>query len=168
MNAIKFPISNQPKAKVDHVINTIALLALVAFWVYIVLHYQKLPAIIPTHFKGSGIADGFGEKWTIIITPILATVFYIGLSILSYFPKMFNYPSAITKENASTQFAIAQRMLRILKLVVIIIFFAIEYKTIQIALGATEDLGRGFILMIFALIFVPIFYFLIQSSKNSS
>ena len=151
----------------DKGISAISFFLLAAFWIYILMNYQKLPDIIPTHFNGSGTADGFGEKWTIFISPILATLFFIGLTILGRFPKLFNYPTTITKDNATIMHTIAKRMIRVLNLVIIIIFFVIEYKTIQIALGVTEDLGRGFIMMIFALIFVPIFYFLIQFSKNS-
>lgn len=158
---------NNSKSLYDSGINAISLLVLVAFWIYIVMNYQKLPDIIPTHFNGSGIADGFGEKWTILISPVLTTLFFIGLTILGRFPHLLNYPTTITKENLNTQHNIAKRMLRFLKLVIIIIFFILEYKTIEIALGTNEDLGRGFVLMIFALIFVPIFYFLIQFSKNS-
>ena len=158
---------NNEKTLFDNVINALSLLVLAAFWIYILVNYNKLPEVIAIHFNGSGVADGFGEKWTIIITPILATVFFIGLTFLGRFPKLFSHPITSSKENSKIQQNIAKRMLGILKLVIIIIFFIIEYKTIQIALGATEDLGHGFVLMIFALIFVPIFYFLIQFSKNS-
>ena len=158
---------NNSKSLVDNGINVVSVVVLVLFWIFILMNYQNLPDIIPIHFNGSGIADGFGEKWTIIITPILATVFFIGLTILGRFPKLLNYPTTITKENVTTQHDISKRMLRILKLVIVVIFFIIDYKTIQIAIGVTKDLGSGFIMMIFALIFAPIFYFLIQFSKNS-
>mgnify|MGYP000936454574 CR=1 FL=1 len=158
---------NDQNTLFDKGIIAISVVGLLGFWIYILMNYQKLPDIIPTHFNGSGIADGFGKKWTIFISPILATVFFIGLAILTRFPKLFNYPTTITKDNAKIMHTIAKRMIRVLNLIIIIIFFVIEYKTIQIALGVTEDLGRVFIMMILALIFVPIFYFLIQFSKNS-
>lgn len=160
------PIIKIPLTTTDKVVEIIAILLLVMFWFFILSNYKQLPEIIPTHFDGSGKIDGYGEKWTILIAPIISVILYISLTYLSRYPHKFNYMAEITELNAEKQYSIAVRMLRYLKLCIIIIFFAIEFKTIQNTYNAS-DLGGWFMLLIMSLLFVPIFYFLIQFSKNS-
>ena len=78
-----------------------------------------------------------------------------------------NYSATITAENAEVQYRIMTRMIRVLKVFVLLIFWILDYKTVQIALGWPDVLGKWFLLLLFTLLFAPIFYFLIQLSKNS-
>lgn len=160
------PIIKIPLTTTDKVVEIITILLLLIFWFFIVSNYKHLPETIPTHFDGSGKIDGYGEKWTILIAPCISVIFYISLSYLSRYPYKFNYMTEITEVNAEKLYTIAVRMLRYLKLFLIIIFFAIEFKTIQNTYNPS-DLGGGFMFFIMSLIFIPIFYFLIQFSKNS-
>lgn len=160
------PIIKIPLTTTDKVVEIIAIVLLVIFWFFILSKYKNLPEIIPTHFDGSGKIDGYGEKWTVLIAPSISVIFYISLTYLSRYPHKFNYMTEITELNAEKQYAIAVRMLLYLKLCLIIIFFAIEFKTIQNTYNPS-DLGGWFMFLIMSLLFVPIFYFLIQFSKNS-
>ena len=163
---------NRPQIKIsltasDKVVEVLSILLLVAFWCFTFLHYKSLPEVIPTHFKANGTVDGYGPKWTFFLLPILTLFFYIGLTLASRFPHKFNYMIEITEQNANKQYGIASQMLRVMKLCVILVFFAIDYKTVHDVSSATSNLDGWFMLMIMSLIFFPIFYFLIQFSKNS-
>ena len=56
-------------------------------------------------------------------------------------------------------------MMRIMKIIVIIIFFLIDFKTIKTSLGKSEGLGIWFLPMTLAIIFIPIIYFAYKSYK---
>lgn len=133
---------------------------------FVLHHYSNLPEEIPIHYNGSGEVDAYGGKNNLFSLPIVATILIIGLYILNKFPHTFNYPSAITEENASRMYANATRLIRFLQVSVLILFFTITFQTIRVAEGQTDGLGNWFMLLVFALTFLPIFYFLIISSKQ--
>ena len=162
----------RPKIKIpltttDRILEVIGALVLVLFWGYTMYHYKELPEIIPTRFGAEGKPDGFGAKWTIFSLPAVTSILYIGLTITMRYPHHFNYLVTIPQENAAKQYTLVTRLLRILKLAVLFIFFLLDFQTIQIALGQPDIFGRWFLLVVFAMLFVPLFYFLIQTSKNA-
>ena len=121
-----------------------------------------IPERIPIHFNGAGKADGFGNKRHIFVLPIISTLLFLGLTTLNKYPHIFNYPSQITKVNALHQYTKATRMMRVLKLVIVLIFGLIIFKTIQNVNG----LGIYFLPLTIGMIFIPILYFLIKSIKK--
>jgi len=147
----------------DKTFELIGWLLIIAIWSLTIINYSNLPNIIPTHFNGAGQADGFGEKRMIFILPLIATVLFIGMTVLNKFPHAFSFPTNITKENAITQYTNATRMIRYLKLIIVVIFGLISFKTIQHANGQTEGLGVWFLPLILGLTFLPTMYFLAKS-----
>lgn len=159
-----------PKLKViptatDHLLDLLGWIILVTTWALAIFNYEKLPNIIPTHYNGSGQIDGHGEKWLILTLPLVATILYIGMTVLSKFPQAFNYPSKITKENALIQYTSATRLIRYLKLIIVIIFGLITFQTIRVANGQIENLGIWFLPLMIGLINIPLIYFVIKSLK---
>jgi uncharacterized membrane protein len=150
----------------DKIAEIIGWLLIFAVWSLTVINYQSLPDIIPTHYNGAGVADGFGDKWTILTLPLVATILFVGLTILNRFPHVFNYPTEITEDNALRQYTIATRLIRYLKVIIIVIFGLIAFQTIRHANGQTEGLGIWFLPLTMVLIFIPIIYFLIKSTKT--
>src|SRR6218665_387519 len=90
----------------DKIIEITGLVVLVAFWCFTLFHYNQLPEIIPTHFTSNGEVDGYGGKWTIILSPIIATILYLGITLASRFPHKLNYAVEITPGNAQKQYTI--------------------------------------------------------------
>lgn len=166
------PASENPKLEIPisttgKILEAIGLLLIAALWYYALSHYSQLPDIIPTHFTGSGEVDGYGGKWTIILMPVIGTLLYICMAWVSRYPHKFNYMVTITEENAFKQYSIVTSMFRVLRIAIAILFFFICYTTVQAGLGQTDIFGKWHMLIVFGLLFVPVFYFLIQSSKNS-
>ena len=161
---------NRPNIKVaitkfDKILEISAVLLLLFFWIFILIHFKNLPKIIPIHFNGSGTVDGFGPRASVFVLPIIGTILYIGLTVLQKHPQYSNYPIKITQENAQYQYANATKMLRVLKIIILVIFFVIDYFTILTVAGKEDGLGKWFLPFTFGILFVPIIYFLIQSSK---
>ena len=161
-------MEQRPKIKLeltiaDKTIEILGWLLICAVWGLTILNYTNLPDIIPTHYNGAGVADGFGEKWMILTLPLVATVLFVGCTIINKFPHIFNYPTEITAENALRQYTNATRMIRFLKLIVVLIFGLIAFKTIQNGNGQAEGLGVWFLPLTLGLIFIPLSYFVVKS-----
>ena len=173
-NVIKIEIKQRPKmkqrpkiklelTKSDKTFEIFAWFLIFVVWGLTIANYGNLPNIIPTHYNGSGVADGYGEKWLILTLPLVTTVLFVALTILNKFPHIFNYPNDITEENAFRQYTNATRLIRYLKLIVVVIFGLISYQTIRHANGQIEGLGTWFLPLILGLTIIPIIYFVVKS-----
>jgi len=162
-------MEERPKIKLelttaDKTFEIIGWLLVISVWGLTITNYANLPETIPTHYNAAGQADRFGGKATILTLPLIATVLFVGLTILlNKFPHIFNYPTNITQDNALRQYA--TRMIRYLKLIIVVIFGLIEFKTIQIANGQADGLGIWFLPMTLGLIFIPLIYFVVKLFK---
>jgi uncharacterized membrane protein len=139
---------------------------LLALWVWTGTSYSNLPDSIPTHFNAAGEADGFGRKASIFGLPVVASLLYIGLTLLNRVPHIFNFPTPVTQENALIQYMNATRMIRFLKLILVVVFGGISFQTIQQANGETDGLGVWFLPVTLGLIFLPLIYFVIKSFQT--
>jgi uncharacterized membrane protein len=160
------PRLNLELTQADKSVEIIGWLLIFAIWGLTILNYQNLPDTIPTHYNGAGVADGFGDKWMILTLPLVATVLFVGLTILNKFPHIFNYPTAITADNALRQYTNATRLIRYLKVIIAVIFGLIAFLTIRHANGQTDGLGILFLPLTMGLIFMPLIHFLIKSIKT--
>lgn len=122
------PILKLPLKPVDKVVEIIGVCLLIIIWVWVIYVYPFLPARIVTHFNLSGEADGWGNKITLFSLPAIATLLYIGLTILNCYPHVFNYAVTITPENALSQYIFSTRLIRFLNLITLGIFLAIAIQ----------------------------------------
>jgi hypothetical protein len=119
----------RPKMKLelttgDKVFEGVGWLAVLTFWILVIASYSNLAGTLPAQF------NGIGAKVHILLLPFIATVLFVGLTILNKYPHIFNYPGAITEENALRKYTNATRMVRYLKLMIIVIFGLIAYLTV--------------------------------------
>lgn len=161
----------RPKLKLnltttDKIIELAGWVCLPGIWILTLTNYYSLPETIPIHYNGAAEADGFGKKWNILTLPIVSSILFIGLTILNKYPHVFNYPSTITQENVLRQYTNATRMIRFLKLVIVIIFGLILFKTIQNVNGNADGLGAWFLPLTLGLTFIPMIYYLIKSTQT--
>ena len=150
----------------DKILEVVGWVSVFGIWALPLINYFDLPEIIPIHFNGAGKADGFGNKTHIFVLPIISTLLFIGLTILNKHPHIFNYPSQITKENAVHQYTNATRMMRVLKLVIVLLFGLIIFKTIENVNGNADGLGTWFLPFTIGLFISLTIYFLIISMKD--
>ena len=139
----------------DTMLETAAWFALLLLWGVAVYGYMRLPDVIPAHFDGAGRVDRYGGKWTILLLPAIGAALFAGLTILNRHPHFFNYPVAVTAENARSLYTTGTKMIRALKLAVMLIFLLIEAHIYMAAVGMAAGLSWWFFPLTVALLIVP-------------
>ncbi len=160
----------RPKIKIeldpiDKFINGAGILGILLLIVLPLYFYPVLPEMIPSHYGFDGVADGFNDKSSIWVLPILGVVMYIGMAVLNKYPHIFNYPKEITEENAESLYRIVGKMIRVLNTLFVCVFAYIMYSSIQTALGNQLGLGGYFAPVLLIVMFTTMGYFLYKSIK---
>jgi uncharacterized membrane protein len=161
------PKINVSLSPLDKILESTGKLLIIIIWGLTLFVFFKLPALIPTHFNASGQPDDYGNKLTILILPIIATLVYLGLTKLNQHPHTFNYINSITEDNAEKQFTIATRMLRVLKIALLIIFSHIILFTYLTSSGVSNGLGVGLLPFTLGIVLIPIIFYIVQSIKKN-
>jgi uncharacterized membrane protein len=163
--------NNRPSIKIhltlfDKALELVGLILFIGIWILTFMNYDELPDIIPIHYNGLGEVDRYGEKSTILALPIVASVIFIGLTILNRFPHIFNYPIEITEQNALRNYRLATRLLRILKVIICLVFGMIILSTLNNIKGEQDGLVSWFLPIVLILFFIPTIYYLIKIVKK--
>ena len=158
----------RPKIKVgltlfDLIIEIAGIVAVLAIWISVSITYSGLSDIIPLHYNGLGQVDRFGEKSSIFILPVLATVLFVGMTILSRFPHVSNYLVRITENNAFFQYRNMARMVRCLMLAIVLVFGYLVFHTILNTGENAGGIGIWFLPVTLVIIFIPVIYFMVKS-----
>lgn len=162
---------DRPRIKIgltstDWLIEFLGLSFLVVLILLPIIYFGDLPGKIPTHFKGSGMPDGYGSKSTLLLFPAIGFILYFLLTIISLYPHIFNFPVKITPQNAEVQYRLAIRLLRVLKTLILMMFAFICYQTIRTAMGITTGLGKVFLPVFLLLTFGVVVLYFVQSMNN--
>ena len=147
----------------DLIIEIAGLAAVLAIWISMALTYSGLPDSIPVHYNGLGQVDRFGEKNSIFILPVLATVLFAGMTLLSRFPRVLNYPVQITENNAFFQYRNMARMVRCLTLATVLIVGCMFLHSVLHTGENAGGIGIWFLPAVLAIVFIPIIYFMVRS-----
>ncbi|MGB4044410.1 MAG: DUF1648 domain-containing protein, partial [Thermacetogeniaceae bacterium] len=122
-------------------------------------YWPALPDVIPTHFGISGEADGWGSKNNLFGLLGASVFIYVMMTVLNFFPHIFNYPVEITEKNARAQYANARLLMNIMKVEIAYLFAYIEWGTVQVALGHASGLdNRIMIALLIVLLASPLYF----------
>lgn len=160
------PRINLKRSYIDWILEFIAFSSLLILIALPIISLKTLPETIPVHFNASGQPDGYGNRSAIFLLPAIGAIMYLLMTVVEAFPHIYNYPVEITPENASVQYRIATRLIRILKTVILITFSFISFQTVKTATGGAAGLGKSFLPVFLLLTFAPILVYLIQSLNN--
>ena len=156
-----------PFQSIDILIELLSITLLLLMWIYLILEYQSLPEVIASHFNANGKADGFSNKLTLWLLPIISTIIYIGLFILNKFPHIHNYMVNITEDNALNNYRFSTKVLRITNFLSALLFTYLVYSEIQFSKGKIESLGSWFLPIVIGVsIILPIILIVYQRKIN--
>ncbi len=158
------PRYQPPVSNTDRLLEAAGWGMLCGLWILVIFSYSHLPNSIPIHFNLKGEPDSYGEKLAIFILPVISTILFGGLTLLNRYPHLFNYPATINETNAPKHYGNAVRMLRVIKLAIVIIFFTVAKHTVAVATGQDNFWMSPWTFIIsLALLLVPVFYFVVKS-----
>lgn len=163
-------MTKQPKIALeltttDKLLEWIGWAAVAMLWAQAIVYYTTLPTIIPIHYNMAGEVDSLGNKGLLFLLPSIATILLIALTALNTIPHAFNYPKAITADNARAQYANATRLLRYLKLAIAIVFLLISFETNRVSTEQTGGLGIWFLPVVLVCILAPVAYCTVRSYR---
>ena len=161
----KRPVIASHLTPTDKIMETSSWALLVALWVMSIYCVFTFPETIPIHFNGSGEADRSGDKSTLLFLPAVCSILILGMTKINQYPHLFNFPVAVTSDNAPRQYHLAQRMIRYLKLVIVFIFLFINLHTMLTVKGMYPGLTTWLLPLILIMIFIPTIWFSIKSLK---
>jgi uncharacterized membrane protein len=130
---------------IDYFFEIIGAIGVVCLILLPVYFFNDLPSQIPKHFNALGQVDSYGNRGIIWLLPTIGLFLYVGMTILNKFPFAFNYPTKVTNDNAERLYKLGTRTVRLLKIVVVVSFAFLNFKTIEIALNKTTEIGKFYL-----------------------
>jgi uncharacterized membrane protein len=152
----------QPKITIEKtsnekVLDILAFGTVAGIWLMTLLRYPALPERIPIHFDGSGAINGWGNKSTIFLLPVIATFIVVLLGYARKHPEWYNYPIKVTPENAQALYMGTNRMLSWINYIVILLFAVIQMSLLDAARNhATPNYFALIWVLVAALVVLPI------------
>ena len=104
---------------------------LMSMTVWVTFRYAALPDRIPIHYGADGVINGYGGKNMIWVLLAITWVLVIVMSVAELFPKYWNIPFKVTKENQARVLTIAWHMLSTTKLIITGVFTYLTIKVVQ-------------------------------------
>ncbi|MCM3086494.1 DUF1648 domain-containing protein [Bhargavaea ginsengi] len=166
MKTYNRPKLDIPKTALERILDWAAILVFVSGTGYLIWIWGDLPAEVPAHFNGAGEVDRWESKWTLVMLPIIASLLWIGMTILEKFPEKHNYMAELNEHNIEFQYRNSRMMLNVLKNIVVFVFIYISYQMVQVALGGEDSIGMMFLPIFLVLMFAPMIVFMIRSLRN--
>ena len=84
--------------------------------VFVLMNWAQMPEQIPLHYNFAGEVTGYGGKAAIIPVLVIAWVIFVLMTVLVKFPKTWNIPVTVTKENFERVYSITRAMMEVTKL----------------------------------------------------
>ncbi|MFF2178309.1 DUF1648 domain-containing protein [Lysinibacillus sp. NPDC058147] len=159
------PILKLPKTKYEKIWDFIGGGIFVLSIFYIFVMWGQLPEKIPGHFNGAGEVNRWGSKIEILILPFIGIFLWILLGLLEKAPHMHNYPSRLNETNVEAFYLNSRKGLNETKNLCLILFAAISFQMVRIALGEAESIGWWFLPIVLIVTAIPIIKGIVATKK---
>ncbi len=135
---------------------------LISFVIFLVKSWSSIPEMIPGHYNAAGVVDRWGNKNEILMLPIIGAILYLGLTMITFFPQIWNVPVAQTQESNEAVYKCMKTMIIFLKVEIIGMFFYITFYSVN-----AMDLPMAFLPIVLLIIFGSLTYFIVKSFRLS-
>lgn len=125
------PKLDLPLSRTEVLLDRLVIVGLILLVLIPLFNYGDLPDEIPIHFNAQGEADGWGNKSTILVIPVLGVLLSLVLFFLLKRPHLYNFPKEITPENVEVQYRNARLLLRVVNVFDTFLFLAIMWFIVE-------------------------------------
>jgi uncharacterized membrane protein len=125
----------------------------------------RLPDRIPVHFHAAGNPDGWGSPSSLLELPVVALVLYLGITVLSRFPAIFNFPVQVTAENRARLEALALDLIAWIKMEMVCLLAWIQWFTIKVARQGRGSLSPALLLVYLLAIFGTVAWYIVAMRR---
>ncbi|MFB7156520.1 DUF1648 domain-containing protein [Lysinibacillus sp. NPDC056232] len=132
---------------------------------YIFVMWGKLPEEIPAHFNGAGEVNRWGSKIELFILPLIGIFLWIFLGFLERVPHTHNYPARLNESNVEAFYLNSRKILNEIKNLCLILFAAISFQMVRIAIGEVENIGWWFLPIVLIGTAIPIIKGIVATTK---
>jgi len=154
-----------PRSNLEKALETAYVIGILTMLFFIVRYWTALPDQIPTRFGAGGIPAAWGDKAALIRQLLVVVLISAGMTALSRYPHLFNYPWRITGQNIKIQYQLARTLLNWIKLELVWLFGFTEWGSIQVALGRDQYLRTEYLWVYIAIVFGTIAIYFYESLK---
>lgn len=115
-------------------LDTIAIVALVALWAETLVSLPGLPNTVPTSFGHDGTPHAYGSRFEFLLMPAIGAVMYaiVWLTLRAGYMRL-NVPFTIPEDRLPLIRPLYDRVQRILRVVVLVGFVALQWSIIESA-----------------------------------
>jgi len=159
------PVFRLPYSLMELTVEIVASVGILCSVIAIVQAWPTLPNSIPLHFGLSGKADFWSSKGGLTVLPLISLVLNAWLTWSLRYPHTFNYPWAITEQNARRQYQIAHSLLLWMKVEISWLSAFIVWQIIRVAMRETERLNITFFLAMLFVVLVTVGFHLYQAYR---
>jgi hypothetical protein len=136
---------------------------LIGIIAFVYTRWNQLPSQIPGHYNAMGKIDRWGSKNEILIMPIMGTLVYIFITVMSFFPQTWNLSVQVTDENRETVYSYAKSLIILTKVEVLSIFFYLTYY-----MATTQPLPIAFLPVSMIILFSTIIFFTVKIYRTGT
>ena len=129
---------------------------------YVMINWTQMPDQIPLHYDFAGNVTDYGGKAAII--PILAVTWFVFIlmTVLVKFPRVWNIPVTVTKENFERVYGITRGMMEVVKFEAILLMIVTIISTVK---GSEFPVSLMTVLMVVIMLTVVIGLYLLFKNK---
>jgi len=136
----------------------IGLLLIIGMIIFVCVRYNQLPEQIPGHYNAKGEINRWGNKSEIFIVPIVSTLLYAFITIITFFPEAWNIPIKITDKNKEAVYCCVRNFIIFTKIEMLGMFFYITFF-----MAYSKPIPASFTSIILVTLFGTITFFVIRT-----
>lgn len=148
--------------KLHITLEIISFLLILAMFIYLLIVWKDIPDTIPMHYNIRGEIDRYANKNSIFFLPVVSLILYVLLTVVAFFPSIWNIPVTITQENRERVYRCIKSMLLLLKVEIVGTFLFIEYYDVK-----KKPLPGAFLGIELLTIFATLIFFIYRTFKVS-
>jgi hypothetical protein len=146
--------------KLQLVLEVIGLLFLGGMIVFIYTQWDQIPQQVPMHYNALGEIDSWGSKYQTLILPTISILLYIFMTVVSFFPQIWNVPVQITDENKEAVYLSTKNLIIFMKVEILAMFFYLNYHTVT-----AQPLSIIFLPIFMIIIFGTVIFFIVRTIR---